>query len=158
MEHERVAMQFRKFGQQIAVDAGIMAELNISVSQDAAMSWMRDEIMVRVMAKFLTDDLPPETVVKSTRVDVEIPTSTWQMWKLGHADKWYARRLVKRWPVQYGPHPEGRQVTATCEFNLERYRAYPKARVESPVLGNAVMFHTMRDVRWYPGEGGEYYG
>lgn len=157
LETERVAMQFRKFGQQIAVDAGIMAEMDLTVGQDSAMSFLRDEIMVRMVAKILTDDLPPETVTKTTRVDCEIPASTWQMWKLIHAERWYARRLVDKWPVRYAPHPEMRQIPVTCTFTLERYRAYPKARVTSPVLGQPVLFHTIRGEHWDRGQEG-YHG
>lgn len=144
----KVTMEFKRFAQQIAVDAGVMAEMNISVSQDDAYNFLRDQVMVRMVTKLLTDDLPPEHIEKSTHVAVEIPTSTWQMWKLRHGKRWYARKLVARWPVKYGPHPEGRKVMATCEFDLARYRAYPQARVQSPTLGNAVMFHTIENIRW----------
>lgn len=148
LSSHKVAMEFKRFAQQIAVDAGIMAELEMRVGQGGSYDFLRDQVTIQMVAKILCDDLPPEHIEKSTHVDVEIPTSTWQMWKLRHGKRWYARRLVTRWPVKYGPHPDGRKVMATCEFDLERYRAYPKARVAHPTLGNSVLFHTIRDVRW----------
>lgn len=150
---ERVALEFKKFGQQIAVDAGILAEMHFTVGQDAAYSFLRDEIMVRMVAKILVDDLPPERVTQSTMITVKEPASTWQMWKMRNGDRWFARWLVDRRPVRY--HEYKRSVQ--CEFDLERFRAYPQARVTAPVLGKAVMFHTIRDVVWDDGKE-EYHG
>ncbi len=84
------------------------------------------------------------------RVTFEVPASTWQMWKKRHAQRWYARRLVARWPVRYEPDPEGRGMDAVCTFNLERWRSYPRAQVQLPRdrFGDAVRVHAVRDLRW----------
>lgn len=76
--------------------------------------------------------------------------STWQAWKKRHANRWYARRLVARWPVRYEPDPDGRGTTAVCTFDLERYRTYPRARVQLPhdQFGQAYLAHGIRNVRW----------
>lgn len=79
-----------------------------------------------------------------------VPTSTWQMWKKRHAARWYARRIVARWPVRYEPDPDGRGTTAVCTANLARFRAYPRAKVQVPAaqIGDPVLFHSVRDLRW----------
>ena len=140
---ERVVLEFKKFAQAMALDAGIMAEMNLSVDP-SGYNFMRDQVMVRMVTKLLTDDLPPEHVTQSTMIKVREPKSTWQMWKFQNGHHWFARWFVDRRPVKYREYEKSVQ----CEFNLERYRAYPRARVQSPALGNAVMFHTIRDVQW----------
>lgn len=145
---ERVKLEFRRFAQQMAVDAGIMAEMEFRMGQNSSYDFLRDQIMVQMVAKILTDDLPPERVSQSTRVKVTEPASTWQMWKRNNQGKWYTKwwlpRLLAKRPVRTREY----EKLVHCEFNLERYRAYPRARVQAPALGNAVLFHTIRDVYW----------
>jgi hypothetical protein len=109
-----------------------------------------DQLLFQLRTKILSDDLPPEQFTARDHVTFEVPTSTWQMWKKRHAHRWYARRLVARWPVRYEPDPDGRGADAACTFNLERWRAYPKARVQLPTdqFGAPVLFHAIRDLRW----------
>lgn len=155
MASARVTMELRRFAQAIAIDAGIMAEMSLYVDQDNAYDFLRDQVTVKMVTKLLTDDLPPENVRQSTRIQVHEPASTWQMWKRNNHGKWYTKGwlpwLLKRRPVKTRTY----EKLAHCEFNLERYRAYPRARVQSPVLGNAVQFHTIRDVRWWEDENPE---
>lgn len=144
LSSHRVTMEFKRFAQQIAVDAGIMAEMEMRVGQGGSYDFLRDQVTIQMIAKILTDDLPPERVSQSTMIPVQEPKSTWQMWKFQNGHHWFARWLVNRWPVKYRTYEKSVQ----CEFNLERYRAYPRARVSHPTLGNAIMFHDIRDVHW----------
>ena len=143
-QEARVTMEFKRFAQQIAVDAGIMAEMELRVGQGGSYDFLRDQVTVQMVTKLLCDDLPPEHVRQSTTIKVQEPKSVWQMWKRQHADQWFARWLVTRWPVVNREYDR----VVHCDFNLERYRAYPRARVATPALGNSVLFHTIRDVRW----------
>ncbi len=143
----RVELEFKRFAQQIAVDAGIMAEMEMRVGQ-GGYDFLRDQIMIQMVTKLLTDDLPPENVRQSTRVDVNEPASTWQMWKRNNRGKWYTKGWLDKWLAKWPVRTRTYQKVAHCDFNLERYRAYPKARVAAPVLGRAVMFHTIRDINW----------
>jgi hypothetical protein len=142
-----VTMEFKRYAQQMLLDANIMAEVRFSVDSDGY-NFLRDQVAVKMVAKILTDDLPPEHVRQSTRIDVHEPASTWQMWKRNNHGKWYTKGwlpwLLTRRPVKTREY----QKLVHCEFNLERYRAYPQARIQSPTLGRAVMFHDIRDVRW----------
>jgi hypothetical protein len=77
------------------------------------------------------------------------------MWKKRHARRWYARRLVARWPVRYGPDPDRRGTNAVCTFDLARWRTYPRARVQLPRdrFGAPVLVHAILDLQWhYDGE------
>lgn len=144
----RVQMEFKRFAQQIAVDAGVMAEMELSVGQ-GGYDFLRDQIMVRMVTKLLADDLPPEKVRQSTRVDVEEPASTWQMWKRNNRGRWYTKWWLDKWLAKWPVRTWTCQKVVHCEFDLERYRAYPQARIQAPVLGRAVMFHDIRNVRWW---------
>lgn len=140
----RVALTFKRYAEQFMVDEGLLLDVDVSVQQEFFGS-----LVYRFRTKILTDDLPPERLVQRTRVPYEVPASTWQMWKARHARRWYARRLVARWPVRYGLDPDGRGADAVCSFDLERYRTYPRAQLRMPErLGQAVLVHAVRDVGW----------
>lgn len=140
-----VELAFKRCAQQFAVDEELFFDVDVAVQQQFFGS-----VAVQFRAKILADDLPPETLTQRTRITHEIPASTWQMWKKRHACRWYARRLVARWPVRYEPDPDGRGTDAVCTFNLERWRSYPQARVRLPrdQFGDAVRVHAIRDLQW----------
>ncbi len=144
---EQVTLAFKNFAAQVAVDDEIFfGNADIRVQQDM----VYNQLLVQLRARVLADDLPPETFTARDRVTFEVPASTWQMWKKRHAHRWYARRLVARWPVRYEPDPDGRGADAVCTANLERWRSYPRARVQLPPdrYGNPVLHHVIRDIRW----------
>ncbi|WP_432169096.1 hypothetical protein [Streptomyces sp. 1222.5] len=146
MSHaSRIELAFKTFGAQVAVSEDIALELIDVRVQREVFGQMLFQLRMRV----LTDSLPPEQFSAQTRVTYEVPASTWQMWKKRHAHRWYARCLVARWPVRYVPDPDGRGTTATCTASLERYRAYPHARVQLPDhFGRAVLAYDISAPRW----------
>lgn len=152
LDEARVALTFKRYAQQFAIDEGLLLDLDVSVQCD----FLFDQHLFQLKTKILSDDLPPEQFTARQYVTYEVPTSTWQMWKKRHAHRWYARRLVARWPVRYGPDPEGRGTDAVCTFDLERYRTYPRARVQLPrdQFGVVVLAHQIRDLRWDEGQPG----
>lgn len=143
---ETISLNWKRFASQMAVSEEFLSDAEVSVAQDHILGRLVYQLRVQV----LTDDLPPEQFTAQSRVTFEVPASTWQMWKKRHASRWYARRLVARWPVRYEPDPDGRGTDATCTANLERFRAYPRARVQVPAdrFGAPVLFHAVRDLRW----------
>ena len=149
IREERVALTFKRFAQQFLVGEEIYLDVDATVRQEVF-----GQYLFQLRTMILTDDLPPQRLTESTRVQFEVPTSSWQMWKKRHARRWYARRLVARWPVSYELDPDGRGADAVCTFDLERYRTYPQARVQLPrEFGMTVLAHGIRNVRWTDGEG-----
>lgn len=144
VEPETIALAVKRHVQQFAVAEELLLDFDVSIHRDI----FTDQCLFQLRTKILTDDLPPETFTARQHVTYEIPASTWQMWKKRHTHRWYARRLVRRWPVRYEPDPETRGTEVVCTFNLERYRTYPRARVLPPAFGGPVQVHEIRDLRW----------
>lgn len=143
---ETITLAFKRYAAQVAVDEDFLDNVEVRVAHEYAFNQLVYQLRTRILA----DDLPPEQFTAQTQVAFEVPASTWQMWKKRHANRWYARRIVTRWPVRYEPDPDGRGTTAICTANLERWRAYPRARVRVPTdrFGAPVLFHAVRDLRW----------
>ncbi|MGW3152733.1 hypothetical protein [Streptomyces sp. NPDC001089] len=145
IDEERVTLRFKRYAMDFAIEEGLLLDLDVSVQQ----RFIGQQVF-RIQTRILADDLPPHLLTERTRVPYEVPASTWQMWKARHARRWYARRLVARWPVRYGPDPDGRGADALCTFNLERFRTYPQARVQLPPdrFGMEVLQHGITNLRW----------
>lgn len=146
---ETVTLTWKRYVQQFLVNEDFLLDVDVAVQRD-----MFGSAAYQLRTKVLADDLPPEQFTARTRVTFEVPSSTWQMWKKRHAHRWYARRLVTRWPVRYEPDPDKRGTDAACTFDLARYRTYPRARVRLPEerFGRVVLAHSIRDLRWAVGE------
>lgn len=145
-------LTFKRYAQQFTVDGDFLLDVDVAVQRQ-----FFGNLAVQFRTKILADDLPPETFTARQRVTYEVPTSTWQMWKKRHGHRWYARRLVARWPVCYEQDRDGRGADAVCTFNLERWRSYPQARVHLPRdrFGDTVRVHAIRDLRWDPASDGD---
>jgi hypothetical protein len=146
---DRVELTFKRYAQQFLVNEELFLDVDAQVQHE-----IFGQYLFQFRTRILTDDLPPKQITERTRITHEVPASSWQMWKKRHAKRWYARRLVARWPVRYEPDPDGRGTDAVCTFDLERYRTYPRARVQLPRdrFGASVLAHGIRDVRWATGE------
>lgn len=142
---ETVTLTWKRYVQQFMVDEDLLLDIDVAMQRA-----MFGSVVCQLRTRILADDLPPEEFVARQRVVFEVPASTWQMWKKRHARRWYARRLVARWPVRYEPDPDGRGTEAVCTFDLERYRTYPRARVRLPQerFGAPVLVHAVRDLQW----------
>lgn len=145
----RLELQWKDFATRMMVDAGLLLEPEIMIRQDAY-DFIRDQIVLGFRAKILTDELPPETVTRSTKFPVYEPASTWQMWKRNNRLKWYTKwwldAWLKRWPVRTREY----QVGVDCTIDLSRFRAYPEAqyRASDFRLGRAVLHHTIGSPIW----------
>lgn len=147
---EVIALTFKRYAAQVAVSEDVFFDaVDLSVQQEIVFN----QVLFQLRAKILTDDLPPEEFTARDHVTFEVPASTWQMWKKRHANRWYARHFVARWPVRYELDPDGRGSDAVCRFDLARWRAYPRAKVRLPDdrFSAPVLFHAVRDIRWNHG-------
>lgn len=84
----------------------------------------------------LTDKLPPVEVDRKTTAFFAFPSSPFQHWKQKHADAWWLRRFVKRWPVWTTQHAQEVRLIV----HLQRYRSYPEADVPVPDSFGPVRF------------------
>lgn len=149
-DESRVELTFKAFAQRFAVEEGLTLDMDVTMQRE-----IFGHFALQFRTKLLADDLPPEHFEARTHVRYEVPASSWQMWKKRHAQRWYARRLVARWPVRYEPDPDGRGTDAVCTFDLGRFRSYPQARVQLPrdTFGRAVLGHVIQNVNWSQEEG-----
>ena len=145
IDEESVVLTFKRYAQQFLVAEELLLDVDVAVRPEVF-----GQYLFQLRTKILSDDLPPQRLTQSTRVQFEVPSSSWQMWKKRHARRWYARKLVARWPVRYEPDPDGRGADAVCTFDLERYRTYPRARVQLPRdrFGMEVLAHTLSSPTW----------
>jgi hypothetical protein len=142
---QALLLAFRTYAARSEADASLLLDADVSLQHTVF-----DRLLFEMRTKVLVDELPPEQVTARQRVTYEVPASTWQIWKKRHASRWYARRIVARWPVRYEPDPDGRGVDAVCTFDLERFRAYPRAKVRLPrdQFGPEVLSHILRGPNW----------
>ncbi len=140
-ELEVIELKFKRFALQQVVDEEVFASVDASLERA-----LYGGVAMQLAMHVLTDDLPPEHVAQRKMVYHDWPHTAWQMWKRDHRTRWYARWLVKRWPVTYSS--VGKHVT--CEFDLERFRGYPQAqvRVDDSRFGRAVRFHQITNLNW----------
>lgn len=141
--YEEIVLVFKKFAQQSLIDEGITSDVDLQVVKE-----IFGGQALRMVAQIMCEDLPPEKVTRSKWVEFPpVPLSAWHMWKEQNRFKWYARWIVKRWPVKY---QERQGVEITLSLNLERFRAYPQAKIQfnDDRFGNAVRMHTIRDLDW----------
>jgi hypothetical protein len=146
----RLELEWKNFGYRMMVDMDLMLEPEFMIRQDDMMSFMRDQMMVAMRVKVLSDNLPPEEVKASTEVVFHEPASTWQMWKRNNHGCWYTKGwlpwLLTRRPVRT------REVKklAHAAISLERFRAYPEAKYRASDfrLGRAVLMHNLSQPWW----------
>ncbi|MFF0139717.1 hypothetical protein ACFYRN_25095 [Streptomyces sp. NPDC005227] len=152
MTEEALVLAFRQYAARAQVDAELLADADVRVQHTVF-----DRVLFELRTRVLVDALPPQTVTSRRRVAFEVPASTWQMWKKRHAASWYGGRLVARWPVRYELDQDGRGTDAVCTLDLERFRAYPRARVQLPKdrFGPEVFSHVLRGPSWRIGGGDE---
>jgi len=146
LDETRIALTFKQHAHRFMVNEDLLLDVDVRVQHE----FFHNALAVQFRTRILSDDLPPEQFTARHHVTYEVPTSTWQMWKKQHARRWYARRLVARWPVRYGLDRDARGRDAVCTFDLERYRTYPRARVQLPQdrFGVVVLAHQIRGLRW----------
>jgi len=120
-----------------SVGAHIHESLKASIDEDI---W--GGLVYRLTADVLAEKLPPKSVARSEHVTFEFPASTWQMFKMNHAESWWLGWFVREWPVRWNTHKK----LATLTVDLERYRTFPQANYVFPnTLGPYVNVAVTRD-------------
>lgn len=153
----RLELEWKNFAYRMMVDMNLMLEPEFMIRQDGY-DFLRDQMMVAMRVKVLTDNLPPEKVTKSTTVRVEEPASTWQMWKRNNQGRWYTKWWLAKWLEKWPVIMTGHDKRVTMSVNLERFRAYPEAqyRPSDFRLGSrAVLMHAVSPVEWWQDENPE---
>lgn len=152
----RLELEWKNFAYRMMVDMNLMLEPEFMIRQDGY-DFLRDQMMVAMRVKVLTDNLPPEKVTESTTVRVEEPASTWQMWKRNNQGRWYTKWWLAKWLEKWPVIMTGHDKRVTMSVNLERFRAYPEAqyRPSDFRLGRAVLMHAVSPVEWWRDENPE---
>ena len=73
----------------------VMQDINLMKNY---LDYMRDDIVVEFNGMVLGQKLPPFSVSKSAVI--ETPSTPWQHFKEFHSQKWWMRKIVKKWPVK----------------------------------------------------------
>lgn len=146
-EFQQIALEFKTWVQQRAISEDVVDAMSMDVNLRQT---IYGEFLMGIRMRILTDSLPPETVTERRRFTYEIPSSTWQMFKLRNSHQWWLARLVERYPVRYERDPGNRGETVTCSFDLERYRTYPQPKFALPErrFGKMYFAHEIRNLQW----------
>lgn len=147
-EFQRIELRFKQYIVHQVIDEEILFDVEPMVVDSI---W--GDVVFRLKAQLLSDDLPPETIEQRAFVHYQIPASTWQMFKKRHAQAWWLKRLVAGRPVRYERDRDLRGEHATCTFNLERFQTYPESRLRASDHGQAVRLHTFSTDWTFGGEG-----
>ncbi len=144
----RLELEWKNWALRKMVEMDLFLEPEFMMRQ--GVDFLRDEMMVGMRVKVLTDNLPPESVRESTTITIHEPASTWQTWKSNNHGKWYTKGwlpwLLTRRPVK----TTERRQQVTCTVNLERFRSYPEAsyRASDFRLGRVVLHHNLSSPMW----------
>lgn len=123
---------------------------------------LAEDLIMSVRAQIYAEDLPPERITHTTpvelaseeRLEVPLPATWWQHFKLATEGRWWRRWLIS-WlrPVRYRTAvysvPWRGRGEVTCVVDLRRFWVYPESRIGTfPGLGSVrVAKHTM-NVSW----------
>lgn len=112
-----------------------IVDLKAECSND--FDFMRDVMTVRLSAYVLKHDLGLHSVNRAKTV--HFPASPFQHWKQKHAESWWLRRFVTRWPVRE-QHVKVDFQEAWQEMAVYPWQELMPAR--DPRMGNAVRIVT----------------
>lgn len=132
---------------KVGVTNAVSAELAASLKFETLRDEVCDQIIYRLTAQVLADQLPPERVERSSSATFDVPASWWQAWKAEHPGLWRGW-LRRRWPALTAEHTR----TMTLSVDLRRYRVYPEQTAVLPqYFGRPVLVATSdTSVRWVP--------
>jgi hypothetical protein len=97
-----------------------------------------DDMIYEISTQVLTENLPPEEIVQTGSVSIEVPANWWQLLKHRIGWKW----VLRWWPTKRVTL----RVPCTLKVDLRRFRVYPDA-INMPGLGAPVAHHEMT-ARW----------
>lgn len=103
---------------------------------DSLVYALRSEVLGHKQA----EDTVTDTATLSVTASVEVPTSTWQMFKRTHQGSWWLGWMVRRRPVRVSTVSKTETKTATLTATWKGYAKFPDAAVRYPdSLGSPVM-------------------
>lgn len=140
---ERLKLQVRKH-----LPREVAARITLTTVEGRTFSdYLADTLLVELASEVLGERVDEQTVVSSAAVEFASPSSWWQHWKADHAGAWYARWLVRRWPVRN----RAAVRTARVSVNVERLRTYPNITFNyrsDDVLGKPVVVLRAEPAVW----------
>lgn len=129
----------------------VKAAIAVQVSPEFAQSVQVDieegpwgNLVYRVAGHVLADKLPPDVVTERKTFRFEVPASPWQQFKATHSNRWWMRRIVARRPVRMVEHVHVGELVVS----LERFHAYPQAKVARQLGEPTRSFMLTPEVRW----------
>lgn len=116
---------------KVGTDQRITAEMLTMMSSaqwSAEQDYLRDQMVIRLRAHVLAEQLPPQTMQHRIRWEIEDErfASWWDMFKATYADRWWMR--WRTWAVRYVPMPVERTVTV----EVRDHWTDPTARIPLP--------------------------
>lgn len=129
---------------RVAATMAITHEVSASVasSLEVVIDHQIDRTVYALTAQVLGQRVDRQTANGTATAYFEYPATWWQHWKRDHQRAWYARWLVRRWPVRFAQT----QRLATVSVDIERYRTFPD--IEVPTAGRQVKVLIPGDFRW----------
>jgi hypothetical protein len=93
---ESLLVEWQKITDVGAIPAGVV-DIELTAGS-SFMSFLTNDILVKLKAYVLSTKLPPHVVHRTVEVPISQPASTWQMFKQQHAGTWWLRWLATRRP------------------------------------------------------------
>lgn len=138
--YDTAILEWLRVGVAQAVGAEFAASLKFETLRDEVCG----QIIHRLSAQVLADQLPPERVERTETVTFEAPATWWQAWKAEHPTVWRGW-LARRWPVRMREEKR----TAILTVDLRRYWTYPEQRFVRAEFGRPVRVATFdASARW----------
>jgi len=147
--HDLVLNRMRVGVRQRIQGGDLYRSLMISVHPDTALFGMADGLIMELVGKVYTEDLPPEAITQKTTVEMSgevlcgtsLPDGPWMRWRVSHQGRrWY--RLLVGWlpPIRHVYHhewvPWRGEKEVTCQVDLRRFYAYPESQLgDHPGVG-----------------------
>jgi hypothetical protein len=126
-----------RLGLQIPVDAYLLQTMKVDVHK--VHEDMFTDMMFRMEAFVLQDQLPPRTVSEEVYVTTSpVPVTWWDHFKVEMADKWWFRWTQKyTWAKRriFPPRMEAQVKLVRLSVDLERWISYPEAQSVPETMG-----------------------
>lgn len=138
---EQFSLERLKFALQQVVPAEMLRHTNIRFVEDD----LTHGIIVGLRTEILGERLGPQKAHGQTTVEFTMPDGWWQHWKEDHRTRWYARWIIRRWPIRI------RMVSrhGRVEVDIERFRVFPHSTIRYPdSIGRQVQLLQPQTMSW----------
>src|SRR5215207_6159254 len=118
---EQFSLERLRFALQQVIPAEMASHVDIEFLEDQFIMGIRALVHLEVLG----ERLGPQTATARASADFTMPDGWWQHWKQDHRTRWYARWIVRRWPIRM------RSTTrwANVKIDIERFRTFPHSTI-----------------------------